>query len=195
MIEGTFDLVFRGQTIKSIEVEEVKSNLVALFKSSPEAIDKLFTGEEVPVRRGLDYSTAMKYQSALKKAGALALIKEVENAPNETSQTQAPQGKATFGAVESHASAETADKSPVEASSTSPSNAETSTQETAAEPASADDSMTIAEAGAQLMPDKVYEKREVDTSELSLAATGERIMPEKAPDNTPPPSIDHLSLE
>ncbi len=193
MIEGKFDLVFRGQTIKSIEVEQVKTNLVKLFKSSPEAIEKLFTGVEVTVRRGLDYSTAMKYQSALKKAGALALIKEVEGAPEESTSKPSPQGKATFGAIESNNSEESTDKatapvsSPVTSAGTAP--------DVRVEASNTDDSLTIADAGAQIMPDKVYEKREVDTSELSLAATGERIMPDKAPDNTPPPSTDHLSLE
>lgn len=195
MIEGKFDLVFRGQTIKSLEVEEVKANLVALFKTTPEAIEKLFTGNEVPVRKDLDYSTAMKYQSALKKAGALALIKEVETSAGSNPQ-QRSQGKASFGAVESEKP--TARVKEQQASNPKPSAPPSSTETIAVSTseASADgDLMTVAEAGAQLLPDKVYEKREVDTSELSLAATGERIMPAKAPDNTPPPSIDHLSLE
>jgi len=189
MIDGKFDLVFRGQTIKSLEVEEVKANLVSLFKTTPEAIEKLFTGEEVPVRRDLDYSTAMKYQSALKKAGALALIKEIE-ASSESAPQQSSQGKASFGSVESKNPTESVKQQPesIPKPTAPPSSA---TSKTSAE----GDSMTVAEIGAQLLPDKVYEKREVDTSELSLAATGERIMPAKAPDNTPPPSIDHLSLE
>jgi len=168
MIEGSFDIVFRGQIIKSVEIEEVKTNLAALFKSSPETIEKLFTGNEVPIKRGLDYLTAMKYQSSLKKAGALALIKEAENTPKEAKE---------------------------ETSLTPPDVSTDSTPETSVKATSTDDSLTLAELGAQIMPDKVYEKREIDTSGLSLAPIGERIMPAKEPDNTPPPSIDHLSLE
>ncbi|MCF6193855.1 MAG: hypothetical protein L3J46_05940 [Kangiellaceae bacterium] len=191
MIEGKFDLVFRGQTIKSLDVEEVKANLVSLFKTTPEAIEKLFTGNEVPVRRDLDYSTAMKYQSALKKAGALALIKEVESFSESTPQ-QSSQGKASFGVVQSENP--TANVKP--ASYPKPPSSSTETIAVSTSRASADgDSLTVAEVGTQLLPNKVYEKREIDTSELSLAASGERIMPAKAPDNTPPPSIDHLSLE
>ena len=168
MIEGTFDIVFRGQIIKSIEIEEVKTNLAVLFKSSPEAIDKLFTGNEVSIKRGLDYLTAMKYQSSLKKAGALALIKEV---------------------------ADTKKKSTTETSAAPSVVSKVNTSETSVEATSTDDSLTLADVGTQLIPDKVYEKREIDTSGLSLAPIGERIMPPKEPDNTPPPSIDHLSLE
>ena len=55
--------------------------------------------------------------------------------------------------------------------------------------------LTVAEVGSQIMPDKIYEKRDVDTSDLSLASVGERILPAKAKVNHPTPSIDHLSLE
>ncbi len=189
MIEGKFDLVFRGQTIKSVELDQVKANLAVLFKSSPEAIEKLFTGNEVPVRRGLDYTTAMKYQSALKKAGALALIKDVESPANEPMAKPSSQGKATFDVSESPTSEGNAQPVARAASVTH------TPVEKIAESAEPKDSLTIADAGAQIMPNKVYEKREVDTSDLSLAAAGERIMPKKAPDNIPPPSIDHLRLE
>jgi len=170
MIEGQFDLVFRGQTMKNTDIAEVKNNLVNLFKSSPEAVDRLFCGEEVVVKKSLDYTTAMKYQSALKKAGALALIKEIESvepaeAVNEGTATQ-PVQQSTKEAVE---------------------------QEQKTTDASSD--LTVAEVGAQILPDKVYEKREVDTSELSLAAAGERILPERPPEEHPKPSIEHLSLE
>jgi hypothetical protein len=168
MIEGTFDIVFRGQIIKSVEIEEVKTNLAALFKSSPEDIDKLFTGNEVSIKRGLDYMTAMKYQSSLKKAGALALIKEVVD-PKKAS------------------TAETSSAPPVVS--------KVNTSETSVEATSTDDSPTLADLGTNIIPEKVYEKKEIDTSGLTLAPVGERIMPPKEPDNTPPPSIDHLSLE
>ena len=69
MIDGKFDVVFRGKIVRGLDESVVKSNLVTLFKSSPEAVDKLFNGSEVVVRKELDYATAMKYQSALKKAG------------------------------------------------------------------------------------------------------------------------------
>ena len=60
---------------------------------------------------------------------------------------------------------------------------------------SSEGDMSLAVVGASIMPDKVYEKRDVDTSDLSLAAAGERIMPKKPPEHYPEPSIDHLKLE
>ncbi len=186
MIEGQFDIIFRGQIVKQFELEEVKKNLVALFKSSPEAIEKLFTGNEVTIRKGIDYADAMKYQSALKKAGALALIKEITNvsAGESTSSEVCEQKNETkkVDKMESEASVSVVDDSLTD-------NAEDN------EPQEDEGNLTVAKAGAQILPPRKYEKREVDTSELSLAEAGERILPPKAPEKYKQPSIDHLSLE
>lgn len=209
MIDGKFDVVFRGQTIRNMDLNEVKGNLAKLFKSSAQAVEKLFTGEEVVVKRSLDYSTAMKYQSALKKAGALALIKEIEQV--EPVLASKSDGKAVFGAkTETQTPSESPLKSPSTQStshglqteySVSTSEKSNSTSSAISNSPAVDlkdisaDQVTLAEVGSQLLPDKIYEKREVDTSELSLAGVGERLMPPKAKENHPVPSIDHLSME
>ena len=237
MIAGQFDVVFRGQIVKNFELEQVKDNLVQLFKSSPEAVDKLFSGKEVAIKKSLDYTTAMKYQSALKKAGALALIKEVESDPNTNShskRTDIPSPgdgaesrpkKAQFGpAAASFTDAtpkppSSVDREPPQASSNTgaepavateePANnashtanqdepvSDVSTQsasESQSEPTAEGESFTVAEVGASILPDKVYEKRDVDTSALSLAEPGERIMPDTPKNEPPAPSVEHLSL-
>lgn len=180
MIDGKFDLVFRGQTVKNVELSEVKANLVSLFKSSPDAIEKLFTGGEVTVRKALDYSTAMKYQSALKKAGALALIKEIEG-QSATESVNAAANTDQTGETQPQSSNEQISK---------PSETETNLATDGES-----DSFTVAAPGTQILPDKVYEKRDVDTSDLSLAAAGERILPKTENKVPPPPSTEHLSLE
>ena len=175
MIDGKFDVVFRGQIVKNAELSEVKDSLVKLFKSSPGAVENLFSGEEVAIKKSLDYSTAMKYQSAIKKAGALALIKEVESENTNTRQaakTEAPQ-------YSTPAIPQASNNAQTEATDVSEST----------------NGLTLAEAGAQIMPDKIYAKHDVDTSALSLAAAGERIMPEREPEVVEQPSIEHLSLE
>lgn len=201
MIDGQFDVVFRGQIIKTMSLDEVKVNLGNLFKSSPEAIEKLFNGGEVAIKKSLDYTTAMKYQSAIKKTGALALIKEVET---ETvakiirqSQSQS-QGRATFGTA-----SESMEKKPADSEITAPAQQPSTPIEVtqpvsvaASSPAQNEEgAMTLANVGIQLMPDKIYEKRDIDTSEFSLAVAGERLLPPKAPENYKQPSIEHLKLE
>ena len=221
MIDGKFNVIFRGQTVKSFELEDVQANLVKLFKSSPESVARLFSGKEVVIRKDLDYANAMKYQSALKNAGALALIKEIESPTESTGeetkqsepiQAKASYGRANFGQSDSEPSdAEQSGSAQPGVSQNSPSQqginnvqstAEISTtvSDTFGKSSEKQDStgapgLTVADAGSQILPDKVYEKRDVDTSELSLAGAGERLLPPKAPENHPQPSIDHLSLD
>lgn len=211
MIDGKFDVVFRGQIIRNVDASEVKANLVTMFKSTPDAIEKLFSGNEVAVRKNLDYSTAMKYQSALRKAGALALIKEVESKePSEPTIKASSSGRASFGTVDSSKPEANSDTTPIKKVDTSydkenvsssfnsgvGSSIQSKAPDGEANSSKIDEgAMSLAKVGAQIMPDKVYEKRNVDTSDMSLAAAGERIMPKKAPEVVAQPSIDHLKLE
>ena len=198
MIDGKFNVVFRGQIVKSVEKQAVKENLAKLFKSTPEAMERLFTGEEVVIRKDLDYAGAMKYQSALRSAGALALIKEIEieseNAENAiNSQSDAPSshsapstsGRANFGAKEEQSTTPSATEAVQEVTTTAQDQSENQDKS----------DFSLAEVGAQIMPDKVYEKRDVDTSGLSLAQAGERILPPSEPESAPVVSIEHLKLE
>jgi len=190
MIDGTFDVVFRGQIVKNFDEATVKNNLVKLFKSSPEAIERLFSGIETPIRRGLDYTAAMKYQTALKNAGALALIKEVESAQPQSQ----PAESSSHAQSEQPATTSTSNSSDTPVANAQPAEQSASVNEQVAPTTDTGGNMTLAEAGERILPDKIYEKREVDTSELSLAAAGERIMPEKAPEKHAQPNIDHLAI-
>lgn len=171
MIDGKYDVIFRGQIVKSLELAAVQDNLVKLFKSSPEAVSRLFNGNEVVIRKSLDYAAAMKYQSALKSAGALALIKEVENEKEQVVSETNPTSKSE--------------------------NTQVSSLSENSDDSSVDDKVTlsVAEVGAQILPPKIYERKEVDTSGLSLGEVGDRLLPEKERKIYPQPSIDHLSLD
>jgi hypothetical protein len=53
----------------------------------------------------------------------------------------------------------------------------------------------MAEVGVQIIPPSTIEPLEVDTSSFTLAQAGERILPDKPPEDHPVPSTDHLSLD
>jgi len=185
MIDGKFDVIFRGQIVKGRELNDVKNNLVSLFKSSLKAVEPLFSGADIKIKKSLDYTTAMKYQSALKQAGALAIISEVvvtKSKANFMMPDDVPENNSSSSG-KAQITVETEQKPLPESVSE-------------ADPLPTNDgTLTVAEVGSRLMPDKIYEKRDVDTSDLSLANVGERILPAKAKENHPKPSIDHLSLE
>ena len=69
-----YQIVFEGKLSGERPLDEVKRNLAALFKMKSEQVDALFTGKAVVIKRDIDQATAVKYQAAFKKAGALCSV-------------------------------------------------------------------------------------------------------------------------
>ncbi len=72
-----FNVVFGGAASGGHKVEEVKKNLAALFKADEKKIAKLFDAPQVVLKRNIDYDQAMKFQTALQRAGAICDVEEV----------------------------------------------------------------------------------------------------------------------
>lgn len=78
MADEKFDLVFKGQLVKSVDEAQAKANLGRLFKIDGPRLDALFTGKAVTLKKNLDFDTASKYRVAIKKAGAVVELVAVE---------------------------------------------------------------------------------------------------------------------
>lgn len=87
--DDKFNLVFRGQLAKGVDLAVVKRNLGQLFKIDAGKVEAMFSGKPVVLKRGLSSDAANKYRVAIKKAGAL--VELVVDAPIK------PRGKASFG--------------------------------------------------------------------------------------------------
>lgn len=74
MSDSRFKIVFDGTLLPGVESTTAKLNLAELFKSDVEAIEKLFTGRPVALKRDLSRPDAETYLSALKNAGVDARI-------------------------------------------------------------------------------------------------------------------------
>ena len=86
-----YNLVFEGAVSDGRKVEEVKSNLAALFKVDQNKIDHLFTAPPAVIKKNINYDVAMQYQHALKKAGAICKVTEViENIDQQAAETPSP---------------------------------------------------------------------------------------------------------
>jgi hypothetical protein len=82
MSEQQYDIIFRGDIVLGHQLADVKLRLQQLFKSDAAKIDSLFSGRPVPLKRGLDLSSAQKYRDALIAAGAqIELIANVGAIP------------------------------------------------------------------------------------------------------------------
>ena len=72
-----FNVVFGGAVSGARKVEEVKKNLGELFNADEKKIDQLFETPHMILKRNIDYDQAMKYQTAVQRAGAICEVEEV----------------------------------------------------------------------------------------------------------------------
>lgn len=75
MNQQLYDLIYKGEVVEGADTTRVRENLARLFKTQGAGIDRLFSGQPVLVKRGVDRQTAIKYQTAMKKAGAVCRVR------------------------------------------------------------------------------------------------------------------------
>ena len=143
-----FNVVFKGDLVKGATVDQVKSNLAKLFKADPAKLEHLFAGKAVIIKKGLDLAGADKYESVLRRAGAIVELLEVgagtsEKGPAENGQSAAPE------------------EAIPPAQSTPP-----------AAPPQAPADMTVAEVGSTLIEHTPPPPADFDTTHLNLAELG-----------------------
>lgn len=56
MADSLFKIVFEGQVREGVELDTAKANLAGLFKSEARAVQKLFNGQPVALKRGLTHT-------------------------------------------------------------------------------------------------------------------------------------------
>ena len=74
MSENRFKIVFDGALLPGVDVTTAKLNLAELFKSDVAAIERLFSGRAVALKRDLSQLDAQTYLQALTKTGIDARI-------------------------------------------------------------------------------------------------------------------------
>ena len=79
------DVCFAGQLLEGQELQNVRQKVQKLFNANPETLDKLFSGKTQVLKRGCDQATATKYQQALERAGAVAILRPCEPKPAQAS--------------------------------------------------------------------------------------------------------------
>lgn len=84
MSDKHFQVVLSGKLAEGMTPEQVKANVAALFKVGVDKVEKLFNGRPVVIKKGLDASSAQKYQMALQRAGALCQVVDTSPPAAET---------------------------------------------------------------------------------------------------------------
>lgn len=90
---ATFDLLFRGEIATGEDIDQVKAKIATSFKLDEAAVQKLFSGAVVSLKRNIDRAAAERIYQRLTAAGALAKIvphisnKSTSNQPDANDQT------------------------------------------------------------------------------------------------------------
>ena len=87
MSDNRFKIVFDGALLPGVDVTTAKLNLAELFKSDVAAIERLFSGRPVALKRDLTQADAQTYLQALTKTGIDARI---ESEPSIELNCQSP---------------------------------------------------------------------------------------------------------
>lgn len=74
MSDNRFNIVFDGTLLPGVDINTAKLNIAALYKSDVAAIERLFNGHAVILKRDLTHSDAQAYLQALNNAGIDARI-------------------------------------------------------------------------------------------------------------------------
>ena len=174
-----YDVCFAGKLCQGQELSAVRRNIQKLFNAEPDTLDKLFSGKTQLVKRGCDKETAQKYQKAMERAGATAIIRTREATPAQTDTPPATdtEGDAAFNLA------------PIGSDVLRP-------DERAAEPVSEVDvpDVELTELGTDLGDYVESSAIAPDTSHLTVAEAGENIP--NLPNNDTPlnPNTDQISL-
>lgn len=87
---ATFDVVFRGDILDGATTDQVKRRVATSFSLNDAAVDKLFSGSVVYVKRNIDKLTAQRIYQRLFDAGAQARVVESCREPADISASTSP---------------------------------------------------------------------------------------------------------
>jgi TM2 domain-containing membrane protein YozV len=76
MSQDKYRVVFKGEIQDGASPDDVKPKLAKILKLSDEKVSKLFSGKPIVIKKNASQETCKKIQAALKKAGAISIIKK-----------------------------------------------------------------------------------------------------------------------
>lgn len=77
MAQGDYELVFYGELVEGVALEQAQAHVAQLFKATTEQAARMFTGNRVVIRNKLDEETIRKYMIAMQKRGAVCQVEKM----------------------------------------------------------------------------------------------------------------------
>lgn len=84
-----YDVIFAGELLPDADPALVRQRLAALFRIEPAAVERLFTGEPVVIRKAVEEGVATRYQTAMRQCGAVCTLQDVSS-PDEDPAASTP---------------------------------------------------------------------------------------------------------
>jgi len=81
---SAFNVVFKGEVLPGQDIDAVKRQLSMVMKTDAQAIERLFTGTPVVVRKSVDEATGRKFEKVFAAASAVCYLEPV-GAPSSAS--------------------------------------------------------------------------------------------------------------
>jgi hypothetical protein len=190
MKQPLYDVIFSGHLLEGADVQHAKKTLQQQFKLSDVAIEKLFSGQRIVIKRGLEAGLAQRYREIFNQAGALAQLvaQDVPTSSEPEPSTPAPVVAKTVSAPAKAIEAQVDDE---------PGPDDWFRPESDAT-AAASSGLTLAPTGATLdQLSDIPPAPPPNTSHLSLVDTTDWTLEDCAPPPLPQPlpDIDSLALE
>lgn len=99
-MSGQFEVLFHGEVYASVDPDQAQADMAKLFRQSPEAVKRLFSGKTWVLKDGLDRETAERYQVELAKIGLISELRDRAPAV-EAKPEPSPHGKSQNFTIES----------------------------------------------------------------------------------------------
>lgn len=81
MSNDLYEVAFSGGIADGADPVQVRANIGKMFKADDAKLNQLFSGSRVVIKKNIDQQTAMKYQAAMNKAGAICEVKQLSGTP------------------------------------------------------------------------------------------------------------------
>ena len=193
MSDELYEVAFSGKISDGADLGEVKARLGGMFKADESKLTQLFSGKRIVIKKNIDKQTAIKFHTALKRAGAECEVRSLSSS-GKTSTNSSPKPE-----------------SPPPAAPKAPPTATPAKTATSADPGDApppntdplgitsdqieDLAVTVAPVGSEMQDEiKQVAAPAIDTSDLDVAPVGVDIGSGKKEPDPPPPDTSGLSM-
>ena len=114
MSDAFFDVLFAGEIRTDSDRAIVRRRIQELFRLPEEAVERLFSGHPVTVKRGVDRPTAARFREAFLNAGAVAQIVPSPRPGRSAPRPKRPSPAPTAEGAATAAASPSADEAPLQ---------------------------------------------------------------------------------